>query len=769
MYRAVLFLSIYVSLVGSAFAGIQITPTTTLTNETSSNTSAAGTFAGTSNGNVRASNVSKEPISSLLGTNDVKLLAHLMPWWGNAGHINVGYSSHDAAQVRRQINDMISRGFAGVIIAEGTSNSFNLASLQLVAEEVSRHPGFLFAIQVNKRPIVSASDPTAKLISDLKFASIEFFTSSNYLRVNGRPVVLFFDGEITGVDWSSVEASIADQPMFVFRNSSGFWHDASSGAFSWIGTSTSQDPSGLAHLDTFYKTAQSETSKLAIGSTWKGFDDSIASWSRNRKVPQRCGQTWLDTIARARNYLGAFPGEQVFLQVNTWNNYEEGTAIESGIDNCVSVAASISGSTLTWSVQGAPSGMNPEATIAKYLVYVSLDGQKLMQLTEKAVGDRTLNLASFGFDPGTYKLYVKAVGKPSIVNKVSGAVTYNVAASSTTQPQTSASGSDTTTQTSTSALTTTTTLSTTTTSSVSLRAGRVAVSADGNDHDRDDIGASPMELAMLAKAGSTAKSKLVHFEYNNHIWSNYSTAQKNDMTYSVMSAASRFGFSSSIFFSVIDNPTAAYNHLAAEINKSSSTNPLYILATGPMHTVCEAIKRSYSTRRPYVTVVSHSTWNETHSHNGSCTWSGIKTLGVKTIDIIDQNYPRFATNTYSDVSWLSTHPDANIRWVWSRMQISHIYFTAADVSDAGEMWYWLKNDQYGSFSKLKSYFGTTAFSTGTTTSSGSTSGSCSASGSTLTQAISNFENTCNVTYDKTKGHDCDPISSGYLCSTSSMN
>jgi len=768
MYKAVILLGLSISLIGSAFAGIQITPTTTLTNETSSNTSTAGSFAGTSNGNVRASNVSKEPISSLLGTDsNVKFLAHLMPWWGNAGHINVGYSSHDAAQVRRQINDMISRGFAGVVVAEGTSNSFNLASLRLVAEEVSRHPGFLFAVQINKRPILSASDPTAKLISDLKFASTEFFTSSNYLRMNGRPVVLFFDGEIAGVDWSRVEAAITDQPMFVFRNSSGFWHDASSGAFSWIGTSTSQDPSGLAHLDTFYRTAQNETPKLVIGSTWKGFDDSVASWSRNRKVPQRCGKTWLDTIARAKNYAGAFPGEQFFLQVNTWNNYEEGTAIESGIDNCVSVAASISGSTLNWSVQGAPSGMTPEATIAKYLVYVSLDGERLMQLAEKAVGDRTLNLDSFGFEPGSYKFYVKAVGKPSIVNRMSSAVTYSVAAPATTQLQSSAGSADTN-QTTTSAITTTTALSTTTTS-VSLRAGRVAVSADGNDHDRDDIGASPMELAMLAKAGSTAKSKLVHFEYNNHIWSNYSTAQKNDMTYSVLSAASRFGFSSSIFFSVIDNPTAAYNHLAAEINKSSSTNPLYILATGPMHTVCEAIKRSYSTRRPYVTVVSHSTWNETHSHNGSCTWSGIKTLGVKTIDIIDQNYPRFATNTYSDVSWLSTHPDANIRWVWSRMQISHIYFSAADVSDAGEMWYWLKNDQYGSFSKLKTYFGTTSFSTSTTASSGSTSGSCSASGSTLTQAITNFENTCNVTYDKTKGHDCDPISSGFLCSTSNMN
>lgn len=241
-----------------------------------------------------------------------------------------------------------------------------------------------------------------------------------------------------------------------------------------------------------------------------------------------------------------------------------------------------------------------------------------------------------------------------------------------------------------------------------LRPGRLAVSADGNNHDRDDIGATPMALAILAKAGSAAKSKLVHYEYNNHIWGSYSSAQKTDMTNSAKGAAMLFGFSSTIFFSVIDNPAAAYNHLASEINKSTSTNPLYILAMGPMASVCEAIKRSYYSRRQYVTVISHSTWNETHSHNGSCTWSGVKALGVKTIDITDQN-ARLATNYYSTVSWIANHPSSKMRWVWGRMKLGLSYYKAADVSDAGEMWYWLKYDQYGSFSKLKSYFGTSSF------------------------------------------------------------
>jgi hypothetical protein len=238
--------------------------------------------------------------------------------------------------------------------------------------------------------------------------------------------------------------------------------------------------------------------------------------------------------------------------------------------------------------------------------------------------------------------------------------------------------------------------------SQTLRAGRVAVSADGNANDRDDIGATPATLAMLAQAGVTAQRKLVHYEYNNHIWFNSSSTQKSDMTYSAVNAAKRFGFSSNIFFSVIDNPTAAYTHLAAEINKSTYANPLYILAMGPMESICQAIKRSYTSPRQYVTVISHSTWNETYQRNGSCTWTGIKANGVKTIHITDQNAPYFATNSYSDVSWLPAHPDPNIRWVWSRMNMSHTFYSAADISDAGIAWYWLKYDQYGNFAKLKS-------------------------------------------------------------------
>ena len=89
-----------------------------------------------------------------------------------------------------------------------------------------------------------------------------------------------------------------------------------------------------------------------------------------------------------------------------------------GVDNCVTVSASLSGSTLYWKISGGQ-----ENTIDHYNIYISKDGSNLMKLDERAVGIRSMNLSGYSFASGTYKLFVQAVGKPSIRNKMSGSVT----------------------------------------------------------------------------------------------------------------------------------------------------------------------------------------------------------------------------------------------------------------------------------------------------------------------------------------------------------
>jgi PKD repeat protein len=109
------------------------------------------------------------------------------------------------------------------------------------------------------------------------------------------------------------------------------------------------------------------------------------------------------------------------MQMNTWNDNEEGSAVEVGIENCVLVGASLTGSTLNWNLVGGN-----ETKLDHYVVFISLDGENLMPLLHPALGTTSLDLSSYGLTPGTYTLYVKAIGKPMMSNKMSNAVKYTV-------------------------------------------------------------------------------------------------------------------------------------------------------------------------------------------------------------------------------------------------------------------------------------------------------------------------------------------------------
>ena len=47
----------------------------------------------------------------------------------------------------------------------------------------------------------------------------------------------------------------------------------------------------LNYLASFYQSAQQYSAKLPVGASYKGFDDTLASWTANRHMQQQCGQT----------------------------------------------------------------------------------------------------------------------------------------------------------------------------------------------------------------------------------------------------------------------------------------------------------------------------------------------------------------------------------------------------------------------------------------------------------------------------------------------
>ena len=402
------------------------------------------------------------------------------------GHFEVGYDSDDAGTVDAQVSDMARRGFDGVSLAwwgppQGSCPSGKYCvhdgtALKLRDNLDGRCSGLStcpmsFLLRVNDGMIsglctVDATQPgclVTKLDSALDYVNTNYLGHVSYLKQSNRPVLSFFideSGYLTQCTttapcnapgggtctsssscwskvWSSVRSHVQTysngNPMLLFRNSTGFTHPQSDGSFAWISPGTSSDPYGLAYLDRFYGAATSTSNLplLDMGGAWKGFDGAHNSWN-NSQMGQRCGRTWLDTLAKPAAYYST--SQQLpYLLVSTWNDYEEGTEIETGIDNCYAIGAAVSGSTLSWSLSIASDQPNAatdatEQTIDHYEVFDSSDGENLTRVATSPRGSRSVDLSTLPLGCGARTLYVKAVGVPSIFNKISGAVFYTAPA-----------------------------------------------------------------------------------------------------------------------------------------------------------------------------------------------------------------------------------------------------------------------------------------------------------------------------------------------------
>ena len=394
-------------------------------------------------------------------------------------HIQVGYNSNDAATVNGQLNDMIQRGFDGAIIDDyGTDQTVapgQDATVQKIqANLAARCSGpqscpLYFALmeddgafKFDKCPYNgNGTDQTSCIVTalegDLDYMNANYFPSDAYLKVNaanqeisptGQPVVLFFVCETCftnpAPNWTSIwqqvrtytnaYGSSAPYLYLVFENAGGFSHTQTNGAFAWVNWfgSISQDPYGLTYLDNFYDTAaaslKSDSSLITIGAGWKGFDETYSPFLSGtpRTESQQCGNTWLQTFQQPVNNGDFGPANQLPLAgVVTWNDYEEGTEIETGIDNCLALSGSVSGTVLSWNLSFSSSS-GSENTVHHYVLYDSPDGQNLTVLATFLPGTHSVDLRTFTLAPGSHTFYVQAVGQPSIFNHISNAIAYTV-------------------------------------------------------------------------------------------------------------------------------------------------------------------------------------------------------------------------------------------------------------------------------------------------------------------------------------------------------
>ena len=303
----------------AAFGSTAFQPTTTLAQETGNNTNLTSSFTGTTNGDVKPGNISKVDIHTLLYTGaTTKVFAHYMPWWDGSGHVSIGLGDEaNPAVVNAQVADAISRGIDGFIVDwYGPQNTHHNTATLNVKAAAEASTNFEFAICEDSGSLTGAADVTTKLLSDIQYMADNYFSSPRYLRWNGRPVLSFFLNTSLAIDWATVRAQAAGNPVFIFRNSSGFTDTDSDGSFAWTNVSSNVNDMGLSSQDSFYKAGVAHPSLLTIGSAYKGFNDTLASWGSDRIMNQQCGQTWLAIWAEVREVLFGFESVAAFADCN---------------------------------------------------------------------------------------------------------------------------------------------------------------------------------------------------------------------------------------------------------------------------------------------------------------------------------------------------------------------------------------------------------------------------------------------------------------------
>ena len=277
---------------------------------------------------------------------DPTILAVYQPWFGSKDHIDVGYSSQDKAVLQRQISEASSLGIAGFLVNwYGPRLEFMDRSYALL-QDIAAQTSFTTAILYDEA-VDNPGHETDAVIVDLQYAYDRYISPqagpsrSAYLRYNGRPVIFIFP-KTTKTDWNRVRQVVEswpDKPLLIYKDSSAQYNNDFDGYYAWVepgkqGWAPNGSNWGEDYLESFYRRMLTEyPDKIAVGAAWPGFNDSRASWSLNRHMSSRCGKTFEDSLRLYRRYYSG-SHSLPFLLIVTWNDYEEGTAIERRTAAC---------------------------------------------------------------------------------------------------------------------------------------------------------------------------------------------------------------------------------------------------------------------------------------------------------------------------------------------------------------------------------------------------------------------------------------------------
>lgn len=278
--------------------------------------------------------------------NQPMLIAAYQPWFGSPNHLDVGYSSQDRVVLQKQVEEAKRLGIRAFIVNwYGARDQFEDGSYARL-QEIAADQNFKTAIMYDEDDRTPGGSTDAAMV-DLQYAYDRYISPhapvrrESYLRFNGRPLIFIFP-KAGGTDWNKVKRmtqSWEDPPLIIYEGVNDQYANAFDGFYAWVhpgkqGWAHNGQNWGEDYLEDFYTTMNNKyPDKIPVGAAWPGFNDSKASWSRNRQMDARCGKTFEESLRVFRRYYNQ-DHPLPFLMIVTWNDYEEGTAIERGYANC---------------------------------------------------------------------------------------------------------------------------------------------------------------------------------------------------------------------------------------------------------------------------------------------------------------------------------------------------------------------------------------------------------------------------------------------------
>jgi hypothetical protein len=232
--------------------------------------------------------------------------------------------------------------------------------------------------------------------------------------------------------------------------------------------------------------------------------------------------------------------------------------------------------------------------------------------------------------------------------------------------------------------------------SINPPAGRIAIVADGNSPDPDDLGGTAVSISMLRAVG--LEKRLVHYSHSCdlivlHRISEAAEKERHAMMQTTCDGTARRwgGFEHITFFDAKLQIDETIKDLVKAINASSDKDPLWIIEAGEPDVIGLALDATPKEKHKFVKVITHHPAND--NAGDFYKWQDILDFGVEEVRIPDQNINLKAEKTQWD--WAMNHPDDRIQFVWLMGKMAEIDDVVKfqkgkwDCSDAGMVLYWI--------------------------------------------------------------------------------